>query len=76
MKTRPAGIFTSLVHHATCGLAILGGLYAGDAAETSSSSPPPDYRFKSEILLENIPQPMGLKIAPDGRIFSTNIAAS
>ena len=30
---------------------------------------PPDYRFQVETLFEGIPQPMELKIAPDGRIF-------
>ena len=30
---------------------------------------PPDYRFKVETLLEDIPQPMQVKLAPDGRIF-------
>src|ERR1043165_2485439 len=30
---------------------------------------PPDYRFQVETLLEGMPQPMELEIAPDGRIF-------
>ncbi len=30
---------------------------------------PQDYRFKVETLFENIPQPMELEVAPDGRIF-------
>ena len=30
---------------------------------------PPDYRFTVETLLEGMPQPMELEIAPDGRIF-------
>ena len=30
---------------------------------------PPDYRYKVETLLEDIPQPMQVKLAPDGRIF-------
>ena len=35
---------------------------------------PPDYRFKVETLIENIPQPMQLQRAPDGRIFFIEIA--
>ena len=35
----------------------------------TASDAPPDYRFKVETLFENIPQPMELEIAPDGRIF-------
>src|SRR3954466_13336835 len=34
---------------------------------------PPDYRFKIEVLTENIPQPMELELAPDGRIFFNEI---
>ncbi len=30
---------------------------------------PPDYRFKVETLFDGIPQPMEIKMAPDGRIF-------
>ncbi len=30
---------------------------------------PPDYRFQVETLLEGMPQPMELEVAPDGRIF-------
>ncbi len=29
----------------------------------------PDYRFKVETLFENIPQPMEIEFAPDGRLF-------
>lgn len=36
--------------------------------------PPPDYRFKMEVLAEGMPQPMELEIAPDGRIFFNEIA--
>jgi cytochrome c len=36
-------------------------LTAGDA--------PSDYRYRVETLIEGIPQPMEIKIAPDGRIF-------
>lgn len=46
---------------ATSLLFIVAALRAGDA--------PPDYRFQVETLLEGMPQPMELEIAPDGRIF-------
>jgi cytochrome c len=42
-------------------LAFTAAIGAGEA--------PPDYRFAVETLVEGIPQPMELKIAPDGRIF-------
>jgi len=35
----------------------------------ATAEAPPDYRFKVETLFENIPQPMEIEIAPDGRIF-------
>ena len=35
---------------------------------------PPDYRFKFEVLAENLPQPMMMQEAPDGRIFFIEIA--
>lgn len=35
---------------------------------------PPDYRFNVETLLEGMPQPMELEIAPDGRIFFNEFA--
>ena len=35
----------------------------------TATEAPPDYRFQVERLAEGIPQPMGLAIAPDGRIF-------
>jgi cytochrome c len=38
------------------------------------STTPPDYRFKVETLLEGMPQPMQLEIAPDGRLFFIEIA--
>jgi cytochrome c len=34
-----------------------------------AAEPPQDFRFKVEQLFSNIPQPMELEIAPDGRIF-------
>ncbi|MBA3698096.1 MAG: PQQ-dependent sugar dehydrogenase [Planctomycetes bacterium] len=34
-----------------------------------ASEAPPDYRFTVETLLEGMPQPMELEVAPDGRIF-------
>lgn len=35
---------------------------------------PPDYRFKFEVLAEDLPQPMTLQEAPDGRLFFIEIA--
>ncbi|MEQ1843612.1 MAG: PQQ-dependent sugar dehydrogenase, partial [Verrucomicrobiales bacterium] len=35
---------------------------------------PPDYRFQFEVLAENLPQPMTMQEAPDGRIFFIEIA--
>ena len=29
----------------------------------------PEFRYKAEVLIEDIPQPMQIKMAPDGRIF-------
>lgn len=45
------------------------------AATTSSSAPeqPVDYRFRVETLVEGMPQPMQLALAPDGRIFFIEI---
>jgi len=45
---------------------LLPALYSVDGAEPEI---PPDYRYKVETLLEDIPQPMQIKLAPDGRIF-------
>jgi len=42
----------------------------------TASDAPPDYRFKVETLFENIPQPMEIEIAPDGRIFLMNMVVS
>ena len=39
------------------------------SASLFAAEAPPDYRFKIETLLEGIPQPMEIEIAPDGRIF-------
>lgn len=38
-----------------------------------AASPPPDYRFKVETLVEGMPQPMQFALAPDGRIFLIEI---
>ena len=35
----------------------------------AATNVPPDYRYKAEVLIEDIPQPMQIKMAPDGRIF-------
>ncbi|MBA3938295.1 MAG: PQQ-dependent sugar dehydrogenase [Planctomycetes bacterium] len=39
------------------------------AAAVCASDALPDFRFRVETLFENIPQPMELKLAPDGRLF-------
>jgi cytochrome c len=39
------------------------------AAALGAGEELPDYRFSVETLVEGIPQPMELEIAPDGRIF-------
>lgn len=39
----------------------------------ASGSGPPEFRFKVEVLAENIPQPMELEVGPDGRIFFNEI---
>jgi cytochrome c len=44
-------------------------LIAGTLTTMSAAEAPPDYRFQVETLLEGMPQPMELEIAPDGRIF-------
>jgi cytochrome c len=38
-------------------------------AQPAAEGAPPDYRFKIEVLLNGMPQPLLLQIAPDGRIF-------
>lgn len=38
-------------------------------ATATTGEAPPDYRFTVETLLEGMPQPMELEVAPDGRIF-------
>jgi cytochrome c len=35
----------------------------------AQAEPPQDFRFKVEKLLEGVPQPMEIELAPDGRIF-------
>src|SRR3954447_8247217 len=55
-----------------CCLALL-AIIAPGALNAAEPSAPPDYRFKIETLTENIPQPMELELAPDGRIFFNEI---
>jgi cytochrome c len=43
------------------------------AATPPATAAPPDYRFKVETLIEAMPQPMQIEIAPDGRIFFIEI---
>ena len=40
----------------------------------AQDGPPPGYRFHFEVLAENLPQPMTMQEAPDGRIFFIEIA--
>ncbi|MDO8629917.1 MAG: PQQ-dependent sugar dehydrogenase, partial [Phycisphaerales bacterium] len=42
---------------------------AANLSAAVPDGPPPDYRFEVEVLTENIPLPMELELAPDGRIF-------
>ncbi|MEN9575359.1 MAG: hypothetical protein RL514_3214 [Verrucomicrobiota bacterium] len=45
------------------------------AVAVAAAAPPPDYRFKVEVLAAgNMPQPMELEVAPDGRIFWNEIS--
>ncbi|MBM3869890.1 MAG: carbohydrate-binding protein [Verrucomicrobia bacterium] len=51
-------------------LLLLASVWLECVAMLTAAAPPPDYRFKVEILaVGNMPQPMELEIAPDGRIF-------
>ena len=44
------------------------------AASIAIAAPPPDFRFKVELLAEGMPQPMHLQRLDDGRIFFSEIA--
>ncbi|MBM3847272.1 MAG: glycosyl hydrolase, partial [Verrucomicrobia bacterium] len=48
---------------------LLSLILASACALCNGASLTPDYRFQFETLAENIPQPMELELAPDGRIF-------
>ena len=48
--------------------------FATSLLAATGLTPPPDYRFRIDVLTENIPQPMELEVAPDGRIFFNEIA--
>ncbi len=52
------------MRHLPTALLLLGAL-----AGIAPAADQPDYRFKVETLIEGMPQPMELEIAPDGRIF-------
>ena len=43
-------------------------------AAAQSPVPPPDARYKVDVLATGMPQPMELELAPDGRIFFIEIA--
>jgi len=44
-------------------------LFLAAIAGTALAADLPDYRFKVETLIEGVPQPMEIELAPDGRIF-------
>src|SRR4051812_47439574 len=44
-------------------------LGANHAQAPQTLPPPQDFRFKVEKLVGDIPQPMEIEVAPDGRIF-------
>lgn len=54
--------------------ALLACLSAASPAWSAGGDPPPDYRFKFDVLAEGLPQPMQMEMAPDGRIFFIEIA--
>ena len=53
---------------------LLAALFLLSAPTWAAESAPPDYRFHFEVLAENLPQPMTMQEAPDGRIFFHEIA--
>jgi cytochrome c len=56
-------------------LSVLASVWLASVAVLAAAAPPPDYRFKVEILAAgNMPQPMELEVAPDGRIFWNEIS--
>jgi len=55
---------------------LLFSLLAASCATLSGAVPPQDYRYKIEVLTENIPQPMELELAPDGRIFFNELGGN
>jgi cytochrome c len=50
------------------------GLILALAGVATAVQPPEDFRFKVEVLAEDLPQPMTMQMAPDGRIFFHEIA--
>jgi cytochrome c len=68
---------SSRLTHPSARALTLAGLFVGLATALparAQSVAPPDYRFKFEVLAEELPQPMTLQEAPDGRIFFNEIA--
>jgi cytochrome c len=56
-------------------LSVFASVWFASVAVLAAAAPPPDYRFKVEILAAgNMPQPMELEVAPDGRIFWNEIS--
>lgn len=58
-----------------CFLALLVSLAAAGIL-TGAAAPVEDYRFKIEVLAVGMPQPLQLKLAPDGRIFYNELKGS
>lgn len=55
-------------------LAVILGLGFEAPRALSAESPPPDYRFKVEVLTTGLSQPLLVQMAPDGRIFFNELA--
>jgi cytochrome c len=53
---------------------LLAGLFLTAVLPAQAATPPADYRFKFEVLAEDLPQPMTMQEAPDGRLFFIEIA--
>ena len=53
---------------------LLAGLILAAALPGLAETAPPDYRFKFEVLAEDLPQPMMMQESPDGRLFFIEIA--
>lgn len=50
-------------------LPLAAAVWSGFSLTATFAADLPDYRFQVETLLEGVPQPMEIEMAPDGRIF-------